>query len=169
MPEEQIFASTNPYSTTQTQGGGNIIAQRMGWCAAASAIWCSNILQGVRPLLSKPSGMRSGILQALYRWDPLGDGQDFLNLLERVALNGVVSLDMYRNGVLHYMGAHPGVYHFSNDKHSMAMDTRAAQYYFYDIENGLYKYDNMNEIKNGVTSRYASQGRVWVAIRCTAQ
>lgn len=168
MPEYQFFSSENPYWSKQTEAGGANIAKRLGWCAAASAIWCSNILlKGKKPEDSDPDKMLAGILQVKYRWDPNGSGQDFLNLLEYVGLKGEIHDDLYRDGVLQYMGANPGVYHFSNDGHSMAADTRPSNYYWYDIENGLYGYDSIDEWKEGIKSRYASEGRVWIAIKCS--
>lgn len=175
MAEFRFFESKNPYSSRQTQGGaGNYTrddAARQkwpGWCAAASAIWCANILiKGKKLGDSDPDKGLAGILQVKYRWDPAGGGQDVLHLLEHVGLTGEIHADLYRDGALQYMGSHPGVYHFSNDTHAMAADTRPGHYAWYDIESGLYAYDAMDEMKQRIQRDYPSEGRVWTVVTCT--
>lgn len=168
MPEYRFFPSTNPYSSLQTQGGGNKRRRRDGWCAAASAIWCANILvKEKKPGDSDPDKGLAGILQVRYRWDPQGGGQDFLNLLSNVGLSGDYTDGLYRDGALHRMIREPGVYHFSNDTHSMAADTRDGHMYWYDIETGLFAYGSDEEWKRGISSRYPSEGRDWCIIECT--
>jgi hypothetical protein len=169
MPEFRVFASSNPFWSRQTQGGGHHRGKRFGWCAAASAIWCSNVLaKGKKPGDSRPDEVLAGIMQVKYRWDPQGGGQDTLNLLALAGLRGHSYFDMYLLGALHRMETHPGVYHFSNDEHSMAADTRQGHYYWYDIENGLFVYDNLDEWKAGILGRYRSGGRVWSVVECGA-
>ena len=128
MAEYRFFTSTNPYTTRQTQGGDNVIAIRAGWCAAASAIWASNILvKRKKPGDSAPEMGYAGILQTKYRWNPAGGGQDVLELLGNVDLTGTYSGDMYMDDVLQKMMAAPGVYCFANNAHAMAVNTVPAK------------------------------------------
>ncbi len=170
-----IFSSSNPYYSRQTQvgsydsHGSKDFDRRFGWCAAASAIWCSNILLKNRePDKSNPDKLHAGVLQVKYRWDDAaGEGEDILNLLKHVSLRGQHRANMSRDRVLSYMGSNPGVYHFSNDGHSMAMDTRIGRNYWYDIESGLHKFSSVNSMKRGVRSQYNSGGNVWSAVKCS--
>ena len=167
MAKYTFFTSRNLYWSRQSQGGGVRIAKRFGWCAAASAIWCANILvKGLKPGDSEPDKTLAGILQVKYRWDPAASGQDALNLLNNVGLKGTVHDDLYQNGALHHMGTYPGVYHFSNDTHAMAADTRAGSYLWYDIESGLHAFGDMEEMKQDIRREYVSQGRVWTVTEC---
>ncbi len=172
MAEYRFFTSNNPYWSRQKQGGGTARRKRYGWCAAASAIWCANILiKNKKPGDSDPDKALAGILQVKYRWDPAASGQDTINLLAGVDLHGELHKDIYLNGVLEYMAAHTGVYHFSNAGHAMAADTRSGNLYWYDIENGLYAYANLDEWKQGIRTRYEadgdSRGRVWTVVLCS--
>jgi hypothetical protein len=168
MPEHPIFPSTNPYYSTQTEGGGVAIARRDGWCAAASALWCKSRFTGVAPASSDPDKLLTGILQVKYRWDPAGGGQDFINLYAQIERTAQVtfqnmSLIAMLTGVLN----RPGVYHIRKPGHSMAVDTRGPTYYFYDIENGLFSYDSGPEFIGGVRSRYANAAALWMALTIT--
>jgi hypothetical protein len=165
MPEYRVFASSNPYWSRQQQAGDGDREKRYGFCAAASAIWCHNILvKNKKPGDSKPDIGWAGILQVKYRWD--ASAQDINNLLAAVDLRGTVHGDLYLTGALQRMQTQPGVYHFSNDGHSMAADTRQGHYYWYDIEEGLFVYANLDEWKAGIMARYTSGGRVWSAVYC---
>lgn len=167
MAEYRFFSSENPYTSRQTQGGGDVIAIRKGWCAAASAIWASNILvKGMKPGDSAPDMGLAGILQVKYRWNPAGGGQDVLELLGAAHLTGTYSEDMYRDGVLQKMVAEPGVYWFANAEHAMAVNTIPAKPLWYDIEQGLFEYDSTDEMKTTIKNRYRSEGRVWNCVRC---
>jgi hypothetical protein len=167
MAQYRFFTSTNPYSSRQTQGGGDAIADRFGWCAAASAIWASNMLvKGKKPGDSAPDIGLAGILQVKYRWNPAGGGQDVIELLGHVQLTGNYSDDMYRDGVLQKMAAEPGVYWFANDAHAMAVNTLARKPLWYDIEQGLFEYDSLDEMRDAIKGHYASGGRVWNCVRC---
>lgn len=162
MAEVKVFDSKNDQWSKQTQAGDGQIEPRYGWCAAASALWCLNALNGVAAADSKPNEQRSGILQVKYRWDP-STTSDVSNLLKVVGLDS----QSRQQGVtlaaaLDFMAQHPGVYWFRNSGHAMAADTRTAQPLFYDIESGLYRYGTAAEFKQGVTSRY--QGGSWEVI-----
>ncbi len=156
MPGSQIFSSTNHYSSNQRQVGDNLSTKREGWCAAASAIWCANMLKGRKAESSDPDMLLAGILQVKYRWN-----SDFLDLLKHVGIRGDYRGDLYRDGAIQFMGALPGVYHFSNAFHSMGADTRIGHNYWYDIEAGLYSYSNFDELKNDIKTWYPSVGRGW--------
>lgn len=171
MAEYRFFESTNPYWSKQTQAGGAERDVRLGWCAAASAIWCSNILvKGKKLGDSDPDKGLAGILQVKYRWDPAVGGQDALNLLGHVGLDGEIHDDLYRDGALQYMGSHPGVYWFftgAPSPHVMGADTRPGRYAWYDIESGLYAYDGLDEMKERIQRDYPSTGRVWMVVKCS--
>ena len=168
MAEYCFFTSRNPYWSRQTQPGDNAIEVRAGWCAAASAIWCSNILRkNMNPANSNPDKALAGILQVKYRCDPAGGGQDLLHLLGYVDLQGEIHDNLYLNGALERMTSYPGVYHFSNAGHSMACDTRAGHFYFYDIEEGLFGYGGADEWKDGIRRRYQSPKREWTVAKCS--
>jgi hypothetical protein len=160
------FASSNEYSSFQTQGGGAERAKREGWCAAGSAIWCSNILvRGSKPEDSEPNPTRAGLLQVKYRWDPAANGQDVLTLLENVDLHGELVEVGDRDVVLEYMQAHPDVYWFRTPGHAMALDSRPRQKLWYDIENGLFGYNSMYMLRWDLGLIYRP-GSAWEAFRC---
>lgn len=168
MPEIQVFPSTNPYYSTQTQAGGNVRAPRQGWCAAASALWGKNRLLGVAPAESNPDKLLAGILQVKYRWDPAGGGQDFINIYNGIGRTAVLSQqNMGLTIFLSTLLTTPGVYHIDNGGHSMALDTRGPLFYFYDIENGLYSYDDPLELVAGVRTRYPGHAKQWLALHVT--
>ena len=176
MAEERVYASVNDYWSKQKQAGLPDSQRCYGWCVAASAYWCRNILRGDRDYASNPldtpGKMGVGALQVKYRWDWRYDTQQAVVVasLDGLGVTGADSGKMYRDGALNYMASTPAVYHFSSDRnpsHAMAADTRENRYYFYDIENGLYQYGNLADWKAGIKGRYASRGRVWFAIRCT--
>ncbi|SMC22834.1 hypothetical protein SAMN02745857_01483 [Andreprevotia lacus DSM 23236] len=166
MPETQLFESSNQYSSLQTQGGGNVIARQLGWCAAASALWCASRIQGAPIAQSKPDILRAGVLQVRYRWDPAGGGQDVVNLfnvLECTANQAQQGVGL--EPLLTALIAAPGVYHINNGFHAMAVDTRTTLY-FYDIESGLYRYSDAIEWKAGIRRRYQGANQ-WGAFAVT--
>ena len=170
MAEQTLYTSHNNYSSLQTQGGGTDTERRLGWCAAASALWCKNTLDAsIAPKDSDPSKLRAGILPVKYRWDPNGNGQDVLNLLHNLELNGTrVADNVALAAMLDTVVGTPGVYWIADETHAMAVDTRAGRQLFYDIENGLFQYASGAELRQGIQSRYA-KSREWTAFRVTHQ
>lgn len=161
MAEVKVFDSRNDQWSKQTESGDGKLEPRYGWCAVASALWCLNALNGVTAAASKPSQLRSGLLQVKYRWNESGWAD--VELLALVGLNGQPQVhDVPLAAALDHMVKHPGVYYFGDEYHAMATDTRTAQPLFYDIESGLYRYGNAAEFKQGIAGRY--QGGSWEVI-----
>jgi hypothetical protein len=162
----KYYGSHNDLWSTQTQAGDGDRARRDGWCAAASAIWCSNmLLKGTPPEKSKPNQTYAGVLQVKYRWDPSSNGQDVLHLLANVNLTGQVAFSGDRGQMVGHMQAHPGVYWFRAHGHAMAADTRPRRKLWYDIENGLYGYDHVWTMKCDLALGY-HKADGWQAILC---
>ena len=166
MPQIMYFTSHNRYSSKQTQGTHNAWAERMGACAAASAIWCANILiEGKKPQLSKPEMGRAQLLQVKYRWGS-GGSDGALELLRKVNLKGEAKTTVKRDAAMRMMIFQPGVYHICAHGHAFAEDTRYGHYYHYDVASGLYGYDNYVEWKIGVNRMVPLAVTNWTRILC---
>jgi hypothetical protein len=164
MAETRIYASSNDYSSFQTQAGGDQRATRTGWCCAASALWCDSRVQGVAVEFSNPDKLRAGLLQVKYRWDPAAQGQDVLNLFTTIGRKAVIGCTKQTiDAFLQVVSNSPGVIQISNGYHAMAVDTRGPLMYWYDIENGLFSYANQAELRDGISSRYPSRSDSWSA------
>lgn len=158
----KIFSSTNDFSSLQTQGGGATTHQRAGICAALTSLWCMHMLEGKRDLLTKPSYTRAQALQVRYRWDPLGGGQDDLNLLERIGVKGTITFpNSATNIALSQICARPGVYCLGTPDHAIGAAVVNNRYYFYDCDEngagGLYAFESADEWRTLVNQHYANE------------
>ena len=162
----KYYGSHNDLWSTQSQGGGKKRERRDGWCAASSAIWCSNmLLKATSPEKSVPNQTYAGVLQVKYRWDPTSNGQDVLNLLGNVNLTGQSAFSGDRNQMVNHMQGHPGVYWFRAHGHAMAADSRPRKKLWFDIEHGLYGYDHFFTMKWDLALGYP-QSHEWEAFLC---
>ncbi len=162
----KYYGSENDMWSFQSQGGGKTRARRDGWCAAGSAIWCSNMLfKGTPPGKSKPDLSYAGVLQVKYRWDRGSRGKDVLALLHLVNLKGEPVFYGNRNEMLSRIERDPGVYWFRAHGHAMAGDTRPRRKLWYDIETGLFGYDYGWAMRWDLADRYP-QADGWEAFKC---
>jgi hypothetical protein len=194
MAETLLYTSTNEYKTYQVPAGHQLNVGRLrragsglgavvptaakgadtGWCIAASARWCHHVLQGKPPAFD-PVGnavnkSATGALMGMYRWDQAGSPDDELHVLEKLGITGEATGAMYLEGVLHRMASVKGVYFFTNAVHALAASTRLNSIYFYDIEEGLWHFDTIDEWKGRIRQGYGRAGgggRQWCAIQCT--
>jgi hypothetical protein len=182
MAETLLYGSTNDYSTRQVPGGQQLgvggATKRTydGWCVASSARWLHHVLQGKAPGQFDPVGdvvnkNATGSLMGMYNWgDRAADDQELLKTLDRLGIDGTLSGDMYLNGVLNRMATVNGMYMFADYGHVMAASTRVGSLYFYDIEEGLWHFDTIDEWKDRIRQGYGAGGgggRQWLAILCT--
>ncbi len=165
MPEQCYFTSSNQLKSKQTQGTDARRIERTGMCVAASAIWCDHMIKGVRPLLSKPDMGRAQLLQVRYRWGT-GRSAGVIELLGKINLNGDVKPTVHRVTAMRSMIKHPGVYHICASGHAFAEDTRDGHHYHYDVEKGLYGYDDSAEWTKGVNARVPLAVIRWDCILC---
>ena len=68
-PNELLWSCSNDYDTEVRYTKGTITASaNQGVCAGLAIEWCKNILNGVRPELSKPFLLQGMIYQRFYDW-----------------------------------------------------------------------------------------------------
>jgi hypothetical protein len=142
IQNEMIFDSTNDNYAYLLQQGGQVQAGvYLGMCGGLSTLWLKNMLAGVRDLLSKPDEGRAQLIQVKYRWDHADDSQAAVNLLASVGLTGVAFLTAEQvSTAIAQIGATNGAFLIWNGPHFVAAHVSPAKFYFYDCEDGLFRY-----------------------------
>ncbi len=165
MTETLIFASKNDNWTNQTTASDDTVSRRYGWCVAASAAWCKGRLQGKAETYDPMAGtgqVTIGVMQTGYRKDFSERG-----LLARTGVAGTNVFTGMPISSLKLMKIKPGVYYFANLEHAMATDTSGdGTFYWYDIESGLWKYDDWNQMYKEIIKYYKSSRQKWNSFRC---
>ena len=130
-----------------------------GICVAQSALWCRNMLQGKRDLLSKPDYALAGPLQAIYEIRHKCNYTTFLGSMgmkidSETTKVGFSALEYLRKNDGQYMIRYPG--------HSMGARISGSSYYFFDPEEGLFKYDNGDAMIRRIMKDYHDEmGSNW--------
>jgi hypothetical protein len=158
MKPNQIFECEN------TVGIWDKEAQEFqeGICTAMSAVWCRNMLQGVRDLLSKPDYTLASTLQAKYEIVHQSDYDAFLTgmamkVLSTRTWNGIPNL-------LSNLAKTNGQYMLRYPGHAMGAKIGDGAYYFFDPEEGLFKYNTSGDFETGLMKLYSSKfGKDWTA------
>ena len=167
MAETTYFPSSNNYHLKKQDSTDRTKSNPLdGFCVAASALWCSNILKGKKPQNSKPCIARAGMLQSLYRRGGVAAQGGVLKVLSRVNITGHAYKTVTRLQAINRMGVNPGLYYCEGSRHAFAVDTRVGHFYFYDIASGLYGYGTLAEWETGIKARVPVAVANWFYIRC---
>jgi|GEM_PF-746282 len=177
MAETRIFESTNEYSSTGELrhvdpdtpwvGTTDDIDISVGWCAASSAKWCRNRIEGAKPNVDPMQGagqLTIGVMQAGYRRNYGSEGDS--GLLKKTGLKARQIFKSQPVDATKFMVNRRGVYWFRNKGHAMACDTRQAKSYWYDIESGCWKYDTPMEMFGALRKYYKDSQDAWDGWLC---
>lgn len=150
---EQIFACENVI------GIYDIADKKFyeGICVAMSAVWCRNMLQGTRDLLSCPAYDLASPLQAKYE---IIFKNDYTKLLNSMGMKIGEEQTKPGDEALQHLVANSGQYMLRYPGHAMAALTSAGHfYYFFDPEIGLFKYDTSAGFKRKIKEEYPDEVR----------
>jgi hypothetical protein len=151
MKPYQIFACDNTIGIYDKDEGKFV----EGICLAMSAVWCRNMLGGKRDLLSKPDPALAGPLQAKYE---IIHKNDYGSFLGSMGLRIVSARTMQGlPNMMGYLTKHNAQYMLRYPGHAMGAKIGDGAYYFFDPEEGLFKYGSASTFEAGVLNRYSSK------------
>ena len=162
MPHgDKIFSSTNTVGTKTryTKGTTTISKTYEGLCKALAVLWCEKVLNGTRDVISKPDEFRAGSLQ--FHFEKAWDSDLIFGL---ASLKSEHKLTDTPVNCLVYINNHPGTYQIKVSGHAIAVHVTGSDYYFYDSESGLWKYNSAITWANDIIDEYFD-GKNWTAWR----
>lgn len=174
MQSNQIFETENVIAIYDRSGGElHAVAGKKdqvgnwyeGICVAQSALWCRNMLQGKRDLLSKPDYALAAPLQAKYEIIYKNDYSKFLKSMGMTIaatdkLKGLAAVDLLTKNDGQYMLRYPG--------HAMGAKISGSNYYFFDPESGLFKYESGDAFTRRILRDYHNEmSEDWTLRRVT--
>ncbi len=130
-----------------------------GICVAQSALWCRNILQGKRDLLSKPDYALAGPLQAIYE---IRHKCEYTPFLRSMGMKIDAETEVGGYSAMEYLKKNDGQYMLRYPGHAMGAKVSGSNYYFFDPEDGLFKYPNGDAMVRRIMKDYYDEmGENW--------
>lgn len=165
MPDK-VYASTNNVGTNAKYQGGVLMASDEGLCVALSTLYCSNVVKGLRDILTKPDESRAGAIQVRYEMGKFDYGIPIR--LGQMRLTDTQSGNL--NVVADYIIANPGTYLMRYPGHAMAAHVTGSSYYFYEPDSALWKYTSASDWKSDIGNQFPGEkASTWTIRKVAAE
>jgi hypothetical protein len=155
----QIYQCENTIGTNTRYSGGTatLAAMDEGICVAQSALFCLNMKEGKKDLLTKPDTGRASILQAKYDMDPDPENTVRSKLFAELDFTVAPKVKLPGMQALQHLIKNNGLYFMRYKGHAMAAKIGDGAYYYFEPEEGLFKFKSGGDLEKEVMKRYVNK------------